>query len=174
MKRIVVVLGAAVAMAVVAVLVAPHALAISGCEGEGGSCVGIADVSPDGGTTNVSRSTNVTSNTGLSRTCTLDNRIFYLKKQGAKRRVQATVAADPSNEATTILNPLNDLRAGATYKATIALTYLDSQDVSVPGSEGWYFKSSTCLARFGGISDPSATFNDEKGKITWTFRTASN
>jgi len=165
-KRIVAVLGTAAAVAILAVLLAPDARAIGGCDGPGDCSipgVTITDVSPDGGTTGAPPSTNVTVVMDEAMACSLDNRNFYLKKLGARRRVQATVT---SGQMTSTLDPLNDLKMGARYKATIALTR-----VSGPG---WYFKSSACQAQFGSISDPSATFNSESGKITWTFQTASS
>src|SRR5918912_3644593 len=166
MRHIGAVLGIAATMAIVAVLLAPHARAILACEGTSGDgCADITDVSPDGGTTNVPPSSNVRVTMDEPKACSLDKKNFYLKKQGARRHVQATVIADPSTQATSTLDPLNDLKAGATYKATIASTYVSGQ--------GYYPKSATCAVKLGAaVKDPSATLN--KGKITWTFQTASS
>ena len=159
---VVAVLGVAAAM-FVAVLLAPHAQAILACEGlRDDMCADITDVSPDGGTTNVSPTTNVTVTMDETYACSLTNKNFFLKRVGTTERVPATVTATTLRIST--LDPVNPLMAGAKYKATIRPTFIDGQ--------GYHLKSAECTIKLNSLKDLSASQKDN-GNIVWAFQPAS-
>jgi hypothetical protein len=120
------------------------------------SKVFVTDVSPDGGSVNVSAASNVTATFNIRMTrSTINNKTFYLKQQGSSAVVPAQVTYRGTTKTAT-LNPDNDLAYGASYTA-----YVKGGRLGVKGAND---------QRLSGTTDATATFAN--ARVSWTFSVA--
>jgi len=116
----------------------------------------VTDVSPDGGSADVSADSNVnaTFNIRMAKS-TINNKTVYLKRQDSSAVVPAQVTYRGTTETAT-LNPNDDLTSGATYSA-----YIKGGRTGVKGAGS---------QKLGGTTDTTATFAN--AKVVWTFTVA--
>jgi hypothetical protein len=115
----------------------------------------VTEVSPKDGATDAAANSNVTAtfNKAMKKS-TIKDTTFYLTEEGSSTHIPVKkVSYDATSKKATLI-PESDLKAGATYTATIT---------GVKSSKG---------VKLGGTSANTATFAN--GKVTWSFTVANS